>query len=300
MRTENESLNRRELFRRLGKASVAVTAAAPLVAEASSGGLNDAVVVLVRDPAALDADSRIDRKVIGRMLDEGITALTGVRSPQDAWKTLLHPSDIVGVKSNTWSPLPTPLEVEKELVSRILRVGVDSSRISVDDRGVSGNPVFHEATALINVRPMRTHHWSGVGGCVKNYIMFSESPPQFHADACAGVGSIWQRSELKERTCLNVLVMLTPLFHGSGPHHFDKRYTWPYSGILMSTDPVAVDSVGLRILEEQRRAYFGDPRPLQTLAKHVELAETRYGIGIAEFSRIKVVKRGWLRGEAGS
>jgi hypothetical protein len=227
------------------------------------------------------------------MLDEGITALTGKQSPRDAWTQLIDPEDIVGIKSNAWGPLPTPEELESAVVSRLGQVGVESSRISVDDRGVRGNPVFQESTALINIRPMRTHHWSGVGGCLKNYIMFAESPPQYHADSCANVASIWLRPELRKKTRLNVLVMLNPLFEGSGPHHFDPQYTWPYSGLLLSTDPVAVDSVGLKILENRRQEYFGEPKPVSPSVKHIELAETRYGVGVADHSKIRVVKRGW-------
>ncbi len=40
--------------------------------------------------------------------------------------------------------------------------------MAVDDRGVLQNPVFNRSTALINVRPMRAHHWSGLGTLIKN------------------------------------------------------------------------------------------------------------------------------------
>ena len=43
---------------------------------------------------------------------------------------------------------------------------------------------------------------------------------------------------------LNILVMLTPQFHGVGPHSFSSRFTWPYGGLLVGTDPVAVDATG--------------------------------------------------------
>ena len=52
------------------------------------------------------------------------------------------------------------------------RIFTAPGSVGVDDRGVRTNPVFARATALINVRPLRTHAWSGLGTCLKNYIMF--------------------------------------------------------------------------------------------------------------------------------
>ena len=66
--------------------------------------------------------------------------------------------------------LPTPKELEAAIKRRVLDVGVPETNMDIDDRGVLRNPVFLKATALINVRPVRTHHWSGVGTCLKNYI----------------------------------------------------------------------------------------------------------------------------------
>jgi hypothetical protein len=45
-------------------------------------------------------------------------------------------------------------------------------------------------TALINVRPVRTHWWSGIGGCIKNYIMFTENPASYHPDACSSLAKV--------------------------------------------------------------------------------------------------------------
>jgi hypothetical protein len=57
-------------------------------------------------------------------------------------------------------------------------------------------------------------------------------------------------------------------------------------------DPVAVDSVGLRIIEAKRRDYFGDDRPLNPPAKHIALADTRHHLGTADPARINLVVLG--------
>ena len=90
--------------------------------------------------------------------------------------------------------------------------------------------------------------------------------------------------------------MLTPLFHGKGPHHYQAKYTWPYNGLIVGTDPVAVDATGVRILEEKRKAFFGREEPLSVPPKHIRVAETRYHLGISDPARIDIKRIGWQEG----
>jgi len=253
-------------------------------------------VVLVRDRDALDGSGKPRAEVIARMLDEGVTRLLGESRPGVAWKRLVGPADTVGVKSNAWRFLPTPRVLENAIRERIVAAGVPADRVGVDDRGILQNPLFLEATALINARPMRTHHWAGVGSCIKNYIMFSPDPPAWHADACADLAGLWDLPLVKGKTRLNILVMLTPLFHGKGPHHFQSRYTWDYSGMILGTDPVAVDATGLRILEAKRKQHFGNDQPFAVPPKHIRVAQDKHHLGIADPARIDVIKLGWMDG----
>ncbi len=70
----------------------------------------------------------------------------------------------------------TPKELEAAIKRRLLDAGVAEKNIDIADRGVLDNPIFLNATALVNVRPVRTHHWAGVGTCLKNYIQFVPNP----------------------------------------------------------------------------------------------------------------------------
>jgi hypothetical protein len=227
------------------------------------------------------------------MLDAGITALTGRPDPQSAWKTILKPDDVVGIKNNRWPYLRTTAEVENSLKKRILEVGVKEVNISVDDLGVLRNPIFQKATALINARPMRSHHWSGVGSLIKNYIMFIPEPISIHPDSCADLASIWNLPVVKGKTRLNVLVMFTPQFHSFGPHSFNPKYVWKYSGLMLGFDPVAVDATGLRIIEAIRREYFAEERPLNPPAKHIAIADAKYHLGTADAAKIELLKIGY-------
>lgn len=254
-------------------------------------------VVLIRHAKVTDRLNRPDKGILTDMMDEAVTELLQIQDVEAAWRRLIRPADIVGIKSNVWQYLRTPVALEDIVRERIIGTGVPPGNIATDDRGVYSNPAFRRATALINLRPLRTHHWSGLGTLIKNYIMFVNRPAEYHGDSCADLASIWKLPHVVDRTRLNVLVMLTPLFHGSGPHHFNPEYLWRYNGLLVGTDPVAVDAVGARIIEARRREYFGEDRPISPPPKHIELADTRHKLGNADPDRIELIRLGWRDGE---
>lgn len=249
-----------------------------------------AKVVLVRDKGAVDAKGAVNAAVVAKMLDEAVCALVGVKKADEAWKQFFLPKDVVGIKTNVWKYLATGPEVEQVLQRRIAGAGVPEGSIRVTDR--EARTKLAECTALLNVRPVRTHHWSGIGGCIKNYIMFVEEPSDYHDDSCADLAAIWNLPIVKGKTRLNILLALTPQFYGRGPHNFDPRHIWGYCGLFASKDPVACDALGAELLRLKRLEFFGEDRPI-TPTKHIGYAETRHGVGVADLARIDLVKIGW-------
>lgn len=253
-------------------------------------------IVLIRDKNVFSKKDDFNPKIVQKMIDEALMVLTGENDPIKAWKAILKPNDILGIKSNVWAYLPTPKEVEEAIINRAKEVGISPDRISVDDRGVLRNRIFKEATALINVRPLRTHHWAGIGGCIKNYIMFTPMPFLIHPDSCAELGSIWHKPIVKDKTRLNILIAFRPLFHGIGPHHYSESYVWDYKGMIVGFKPATVDALGVRIIQEKRKEFFGEDKPLYVPPKHVYIAGTRYNLGETDLSKVKIEKLGWEEG----
>jgi len=287
------SISRRQFIKSASAAAIGTTlllSGQEPTAPAKSGRSR---VVLVRDLTVLDENGNPRYAVVEEMLDKGIVALTGKPDPQSAWKTIIRPNDIVGIKNNRWQYLRTTAEVENSIKKRIMEVGVKEADISVDDLGVLQNPIFQKATALINARPMRSHHWAGVGSLIKNYIMFIPEPITIHPDSCADLASIWDLPVVKGKTRLNVLVMFTPQFHSFGPHSFNPKYVWKYHGLMLGFDPVAVDATGLRIIEGIRREFFAEDRPLNPPAKHIAIADSKFHLGTADPQKIELVKIGY-------
>lgn len=280
-------------------------AVAPLGAAIAGSGLEGAAavrrpvqsgvksrVVLVRDAKAVGEGRAIDAQVVARMLDDAVATLLGEKDPVAAWKRLIRPDDVVGIKTNVWNYLPTGPALEDAIRRRVMDAGIPEDRIGVRDRGVLTDPLFQKATAFVNVRPARVHYWSGMGSCIKNYIMFVPKPPEYHGDACADLAAIWSLPHVRGRTRLNILSMLTPLYHNIGPRGFSESYLWAYGGLIVGQDVVAVDATGYRIIQARRLEAFGEDRPLETSAHHIQLADTRHHLGRSDPGAIELVKLG--------
>ncbi|MDP2914392.1 MAG: twin-arginine translocation signal domain-containing protein [Candidatus Aminicenantes bacterium] len=284
------ALTRRHFLR---GAAAAVLGTAVGFPQESSVPQNKSRVILIRHKDALDENSQFNEKVIQQMLDDAVTKLLDQNDPVAAFRHLVKPEDIVGIKSNVWSYLPTPPEVEKAIKRRLLDAGVKEEAIAIDDHTVRTNPIFVKSTALINARPLRTHYLAGMSGCIKNYIMFDVSQPAHHPDSCASLGSLFLLPQVKGKTRLNVLCVLTPQYYGRGPHNFNRRYVWNYKGLIVGQDVVAVDTIGLRLLMAKRRKELGPAQEIPPVPKHIQLADTKYGIGTSDINKIELIKLGW-------
>ena len=297
MDRDKASFTRREFMKGAGGAALGIVGGLPAAAckagEAQPTAPTTSRVVLIRNEAAVSEDRTTNGPILQQMLDEAMVALFDRSSPAECWQGIVRANDVVGIKTNVWQNLPTPPELHEAIRAGVASAGVAEENIGIADRGLVNNELFQRSTALINTRPMRTHAWSGVGSLIKNYITFVPSPPDYHEDACADLAKLWDLPATKGKTRLNVLVMLTPQFHNVGPHHFDASYVWNYGGLIVSTDPVAADSTGLRIIQQKRRLAFGEERPLQPTAHHIALADTVHRLGNADPSNIELIRLGW-------
>jgi len=288
---EEKIITRRDFLR--GAAGTAVAAALGPGVLGEAHAQPTAKVILIRNADVLARPEKM-QGILESMVDEAVQTLMGTSESTAAWRKLIKSSDVVGIKSNHWGKLPTPKPLEEAIKRRLLDLGVPEKNMDIADRGVMSNPIFVKSTALVNVRPLRTHHWAGVGSCLKNYIQFVPDRSSYHPDACAALGSIWHLPAVEGKTRLNILSVLTPQFYGRGANFFDTRYVWPYQGLIVGTDPVAVDAIGAHLLQKKRMVFFGEDRALDAPPSHIIVADRKYHLGVSELNRIRLVKLGWM------
>jgi uncharacterized protein (DUF362 family) len=144
---------------------------------------------------------------------------------------------------------------------------------------------------LINMPILKDHSLSGVCGAMKNYYGVVHNPNKYHDNNCDPyIAEINALPVVKHKNVMIVMDM-TRIQYNGGPG-FRAEYAVEFGGIMMSVDPVAIDAVGERIINDYRTL-----NNLEKLAesgrppKWLKTAE-RAGLGVADMSNIDLVEIG--------
>lgn len=146
-------------------------------------------------------------------------------------------------------------------------------------------------TASISFAVLKDHGLAGLTGGMKNYFGAVHNPNKYHDDGCDPfVADLFAARPIRSKHRLTVLDALTIQYH-RGPS-FHARWAERRETMVFGLDPVAVDAVGLRLVEDLRRAkglpsLAEDGRPVRYLA-----TAERLGLGTASPASIRVVEEG--------
>ena len=121
--------------------------------------------------------------------------------------------------------------------------------------------------------------------------MYSGRPSNYHTEKSAKLGEIWLIPEVKGKTRLVLVDAIHPLCD-KGPQP-EPRYKRAYNGLIAGTDPVAVETVGIKILTAKRHALRGEPWPISPPPICTEAADKVYGLGTSKIEEIKIANYGW-------
>ncbi|MBW2563529.1 MAG: DUF362 domain-containing protein [Deltaproteobacteria bacterium] len=221
------------------------------------------------------------------MLEQTLIKVTGRNNIKEAWLSLVKPDDMIGLVP-TGHLNPTHDEVVDAVKSSLIDAGIPRDRI-IDAQG--GPRMPKKCTALIALPALKAHWLTGIGTVLKDYIMFSGSPSSYHKGNSAKLGEIWNLPFVKGKTKLVLVDSLYPLCD-KGPQP-DPRYQWAYNGLVAGADPVAVETVCLKIITGKRKAIRNEPWPLSPPPICVETADKVYGLGTSKMAEIKIQHYGW-------
>ncbi len=276
-----------------GTASVALGAAVwsgqqnASAADTSSAAPRNSTVHIIRDEKALDDAHEVDVPTLETMLQETLKKVTGKSTSKDAWLSLVKPDDIVGlVFTNHLN------RTHDELLTAVRQSLTDAGIPGDNIRDALGGPdKVRPCTALIALPALKAHWLTGIGTVLKNYIMFSGSPKNYHDENNVKLGEIWNMPDVKGKTKIVIVDALRPLCD-KGPQ-VNPSYLWDYKGLISGTDPVAVETVCLKILEAKREEIRKEPSPLTPPPVCVAAADEVYGLGVSKWEEITVQKTGW-------
>jgi uncharacterized protein (DUF362 family) len=287
-------------------------------------------LVIARD-AELRSRSGLDGARLAKLLDKAVQTFFQVDDPQAAWRQVAKPAEVIGLKVNCLSGRGNSTHPELvDLISERLReIGVkeiiiwdrlnsdlESARFKISERG-PGVRCFGNDTAgyesdlstfgnvgsllsrtltqmcdgVINLPVLKDHGIAGVTIALKSWFGAIHNPNKYHLNAGDPyVADVNMLGPIRRKSRLHIGDAITAQYDG-GPS-FMPQWTWPYNGLLVATDPVAMDYTGWRIIEK-KRAEVG-AKPLKDLKREptyiATAADAQHLLGTNNPSRIEVVE----------
>ena len=153
---------------------------------------------------------------------------------------------------------------------RIRYIGNDTAGYE-DDLPVYGSVGSRLATtltrtcdAVINLPVLKDHGIAGITLALKNMFGAIHNPNKYHLNVGDPyVADVNMLPPIRQKVRLHLCDAITAQYEG-GPSYM-PQWTWPYNGLLVSRDPVALDTLGWQIIE-RKRAEKG-MKPLQALGR---------------------------------
>jgi len=290
MTKKKGALTRRDFIRGTVGATLGTSLVGLNWSKAKGAAAGTSLVTIVRDEKAMDAANKVNAGVLKNMLEQTLIKFTGEKTVKDSWLSLVKPTDKIGLVP-TPHLNPTHDEVTDAVKSSLIDSGIPEANITL----AQGGPDKPKAcTALIALPALKAHWLTGLGTVMKLYIQYSGNARQYHEQNNAKLGETWSLPFVKGKTKLVLVDALQPLFD-KGPQ-VDPRYKWAYNGLIAGADPVAVDTVCLKIIMNKREATRGEPWPISPPPLCVEAADKEYGLGNSRMESIKVETYGWKEG----
>ncbi|HSW37984.1 MAG TPA: DUF362 domain-containing protein, partial [Acidobacteriota bacterium] len=151
--------------------------------------------------------------------------------------------------------------------------------------------ITRDITALINIPFMKDHNISGITGALKNHYGSIDNPRNYHGNRCDPyIADINQIPAIRDKTRLIILDALRPMANG-GPG-LRRDAVWDHHSLLISRDPVAVDHMAWKIIDDRRRE-TGLPALAETGREPISIATAAgRGLGVNNIDNMEVVRLG--------
>lgn len=239
-------------------------------------------VVRIKSDFLFD-DRGVHEDLLFELVGSLLKRITHEENVSDAWRSLLKPTDTIALKFNQSGAagLGTADPMLRVLVRSLVEAGFKTSQLVAveatpamrqetetvapstrwsDETVDFGSGQDHlagwldDVTAIVNVPFLKHHNIAGMTCCLKNLShAVVKHPAQYHANGCSPyIGDIVALPQVRGKLRLNIVDALRVVFDG-GPDA-SEDFIWDAGILLGGVDPLAIDLVGLRILDEVRVA----------------------------------------------
>jgi uncharacterized protein (DUF362 family) len=142
--------------------------------------------------------------------------------------------------------------------------------------------------AVINLPVLKDHGIVGVTLALKSMFGVIHNPNKYHPNAGDPyVADVNMLPAIRQKVRLTIADALTAQYEG-GPTYM-PQWSWPYNGLLVGQDPVALDTVGWQIIEKKR--VEKGMKPLKEMKREPQYiataADPQHRLGTNDPSRIE-------------
>ena len=288
-------------------------------------------VVIARDAKIRTANSSLDSAQLAKLLDRALQASFDCDSPVEAWKKVVRPGEVVGLKVNCLGGRgnATHPELAEAITERLRQAGItdiviwerlnydlEHARYKIVERGSglrcfgndtlgyeddlstfgqAGSRVCRTLTqvcdAVINLPVLKDHGIAGVTLALKSMFGAIHNPNKYHSNACDPyVADVFGLPPIRPKIRLHICDGINAQYEG-GPAYM-PQWMWPFNGLLVARDPVALDYVGWKIIEKKRSEMGA--KSLRELHRHpnyiLTAADAEHRLGTCDPKRIEQVE----------
>jgi len=250
-------------------------------------------LVIARDPMLRGGGTGVNSGRLPNLLDRAMQSFFNRDTPVEAWRQLVRPGEVVGLKVNCLAGRGASSSVllVEAICDRLQQAGVAAENIIVWDRlssdlesagfriatggrrvRCSGNDdagyeddlaiygsvgsciaktLTRSCDAVINLPVLKDHGIAGVTMALKNLFGAIHNPNKYHSNAGDPyIADVNMLAPIRQKVRLTICDAITAQYEG-GPSSM-PQWTWPYNGLLVARDPVALDYTGWQIIERKR------------------------------------------------
>lgn len=275
--------------------------------------------VALLEESRVIADIGLRKSALVEMLEEGLCISLNKKTAAAAWQSILTKDDRILLKFNQADAdrLGTSETMATVLIESLMRAGFGTKQITLleaasraDWAGELVSPTWgwsrrvydfgsgqeqliaaaEQATAIINVPFLKAHRIAGMSGCLKNLSHgLIRRPARYHANQCCPyIPDIVAMPAIRDKLRLNI-VNATRLIYDIRPD-IDRDPVDASATLLVSTDPVAADTVGQGMLDAVRREKGLKPITQEPGLLQQHRLAARKGLGTNNSEYIDVVR----------
>lgn len=226
------------------------------------------------------------------MLDKGICSLLDYDKPIEAWQRIVKPGEVVGLKVNCLSGYGSTHTIFTDaIIERLNEAGIRNRDIIIWDRlnkdledggyriqdrknnvriigndlkgfgrslqvfgsaaSLVCNTIVRECDCIINLPLLKDHSIAGLTMALKNMFGAIHNPNKYHLNTGDPyIADVNMLPSIRKKVRLHICDAIEAQYEG-GPS-FMPHWRWPMNTLLLSTDPVALDYDGWKIIDAKR------------------------------------------------